>query len=77
MWPGGWLVHTTSAHGNGWLLRAELEKFRIKWKEVVSEEGCKYETSAVPLGTCGDLNIKCMSNAKNNAIHELARKTKP
>lgn len=58
-------MHTTSAHGDHWLQR-ELEKFRIKWKEVVSEEE-----------TCGDLNIKCMFNATNNAIHELARKSKP
>lgn len=35
------------------------------------------ERSTVPLGTCGDPNVKRMSDAKDNAIHELARKTKP
>lgn len=44
---------------------------------MVSEEVSKYETLTLPLRTCGDLDIKDMSNATNNAMHELARKSKP
>lgn len=57
----------------------------MKWQELCfvffffPEEGNDKvgEVSTVPLGTCKDPNVKCMSNATDNGIHELAKKNKP
>lgn len=78
--PGGWLVQTAGVHGDrGSLLRADLETVRIKCKEVVSEEGSDSvgQRSTVPLESCGDSHVKCVSNAAANAVHELAREREP